>query len=101
MKKLIEKQILFLQSDEPIPFNKYKEHLEDDDIVQSSYEEPFFSENNSCDGFYYVKILRKTLETDEQYEKRLEKSERTKLELKNRRRETYLKLKDEFENEHK
>lgn len=98
-KKLIEKEVFHLESDSPIPFKRYKDHLEDDDIVICTYEEEHYSENNSWDGFYYVRVLRNVLETDAEYEKRINDAKEFKIELKNRRRETYLKLKEEFENE--
>lgn len=101
MKKMIEKEVLFLQSDNRIPYKNYKDKLEDDDFVVSAYDEGYYSENNSWDPFYFVKVLRSRLETDEEYEKRLEEGKKMKIELKNRRRETYLKLKEEFENETK
>lgn len=99
MKKMKEKEVLFLQSDRPIPYKNYKDKLEDDDIVVSAYDEGYYSENNSWNPFYFVKVLRSTLETDKEYEKRLEEGKKMKMELKNRRRETYLKLKEEFEND--
>lgn len=94
-----EKEILFIQSDKPIPFKEYKGVLEDDDIVNSGYDEGHYSENNSWDPFYYVRATRQVLETDEEYEKRIEENRKFKEELKQRRYERYLELKKEFENE--
>jgi hypothetical protein len=99
MKKLIEKEILFLQSDERIPFKKYKDVVQDDDIVVSGYDEGHVSENNSWDPFHFVSIYRMVLETDEEYEKRIKKHEEYLKDYKKRRYESYLKLKEEFENE--
>jgi hypothetical protein len=38
-------------------------------------------------------------ESDEEFEKRIERNKRSEIEMKNRRRESYLRLKKEFENE--
>jgi hypothetical protein len=94
-----EKEILFLQSNNPIPFKKYKDQLEDEDIVHSGYDEGHVSENNSWDPFYFVSVKRQVLETDEEYEKRKRKHEQYLKECKERRYKQYLKLKEEFENE--
>lgn len=98
-KKYIEKEVLYLQDDEPIPYKKYKHVLEDDDIVHSGYDEGHVSENNSWDPFYFVSVKRQVLETDEEFEKRKRKHEQYLKEYKERRYEQYLKLKEEFENE--
>jgi hypothetical protein len=97
MKKLLEKEVLYLQSDKPIPYKEYKHILEDEDIVHSGYDEGHVSENNSWDPFYFVSVKRMMLETDEEYEKRKRKNEQHQKEYKERRYEQYLKLKEEFE----
>ena len=71
--------------------------LEDDDIINSCYEEEFYSENNSMDSHYSLMIVRKRLETDEEYNKRIENEVSMKEWAKERRYQTYLKLKKEFE----
>jgi len=97
MKKEIKKEILFLQSDDPIPFKKYKDVVEDGDIIVSGHDEGHVSENNSWDPFYFVSIYRMVLETDEEYEKRILKRNEYLEDCRKRRYESYLKLKDEFE----
>jgi hypothetical protein len=44
--------------------------------------EPSYSENNSWDGYYSVSVIRKELETDEEFQKDYQKEE---LELKRRK----------------
>jgi len=63
------------------------------DIINIIRDEGFQSENNSWDAFTAIEIYRMIEETDEQYEKRIQKEEREKEYLKKRRYETYLKLK--------
>ena len=56
-----------------------------------------FSENNSWDANTEITIERPRLETDEEQKERLEKSKQFTEERKESRRQTYLKLKQEFE----
>ncbi len=81
-----------------ITCDRYRTILQDGDVVQSGYEEPFYSENESWDGHFYARVIRKRLESDEEYNTRIEEIETYKREAKKRRHETYLKLKQEFEN---
>lgn len=85
-------------SDKFIPAKEFKHLLEDDDMVEAGYEEGYFSENNSYDGYFYVKVNRMVLETDEQYETRIKIANQQLEEIKERRYNTYLILKKEFEN---
>lgn len=68
------------------------------DIINIIRDKGYYSENNSWDAFTAIEIYRIVEETDEQYEKRIQKEEREKEYLKKRRYEYYLKLKQEFEN---
>lgn len=67
--------------------------LEDDDLIRSGWEE----DDNG--GGYFGEITRMVEETDEQFRKRQADIERDAKWAKERRLETYLKLKKEFENE--
>lgn len=71
--------------------------LQDDDLVVISYEEPYYSENNSYDGHWFIDVQRLREETDEEYEARITANEKYKQELKEKRYQQYLKLKEEFE----
>lgn len=71
--------------------------FEDDDIIRLEYVEPYYSENNSYDGHFSAEVIRKTEETDEQYNKRQERIARDEKWAKERRYQSYLKLKKEFE----
>lgn len=73
--------------------------LEDDDILGFYFVESFYSENESWDGFHKGEIIRLVEETDEQFEKRKKDQEHFKEKSKQQRYKTYLKLKEEFENE--
>lgn len=94
----IKKDIEDIQSDKPITWKDIKDfQLEDDDEISIGYEEPYYSENNSWDGFYYCRVERMVEETDEEYEDRMERKRSTDAMLKKNRYEQYLKLKKEFE----
>jgi hypothetical protein len=65
--------------------------------VSIGWEEPYYSENNSWDGFHYCRVERMVEETDEEFEDRMERKKSTDALLKKNRYEQYLKLKKEFE----
>lgn len=75
------------------------DNLEPNDILHIREEEAFYSENNSWDDHTIVTVLRPRLETDEEFEKRIKEAEELMSDLRERRYKTYLKLKEEFENE--
>jgi hypothetical protein len=96
----IRKYIKDIQIDNPITWKDIKDfQFEDDDIISIGYEEAFYSENNSWDGFYYCRVERMVEETDEEYENRMERKRSSESILKKNRYEQYLKLKKEFEGE--
>lgn len=97
-KKLVDKTIFQKTGTKPFQWKDIKNvDLQDDDYIISQYIEPYYSENNSWDGHYSIEIHRDVLETDEEYFKRIKRLEEDKKMLKQRRYETYLKLKKEFE----
>jgi hypothetical protein len=99
-KKKIKKEIFWKQSNNCFKWKDIKDiKFEDDDEIISTYVEPYYSENESNDGYYLVEVSRMVEETDEQFKKRIESQEKHLEELKQRRYQTYLKLKEEFENE--
>lgn len=73
--------------------------LQDEDVINAGYDEGFYTENNSMDAHYYIIITRMIEETDEEFNKRQKEIERDNKWAKERRYESYLKLKKEFENE--
>ena len=94
----IKKEVLDIQSDEYITWKDIKDfQFEDDDIVSIGWEEPYYSENNSWDGFHYCRVERMVEETNEEYEDRMERKRNSESMLKKNRYEQYLKLKKEFE----
>lgn len=94
----IKKDVLYIQLDNPITWKDIKDfHFEDGDIISIGHEEPYYSENNSWDGFYYCRVERMVEETDEEYEDRLERKRSSESILKKNRYEQYLRLKKEFE----
>jgi hypothetical protein len=100
MKKIEIKVTVFDEhGNEPIPFKKIKDIIQDDDIIVSGYQEPEYYGDSSHEGYHYLVVYRWRFETDEEAEKRIIKNRGYQEELKGRRYETYLKLKKEFESE--
>lgn len=96
----VKKQIFWKQKDEPFRWKDIKNlNLEDDDILNFCWEEGYYSENNSYDSHFHGEIIREVEETDEQFNKRMKDLERDAKWAKERRYESYLKLKAEFETE--
>lgn len=96
----IQKTIFRDQKDEPFTWADIKNiPFEDDDEIVVQWVEPFYSENNSWEGHYNAEVTRMVEETDEEYQKRIKMSERDAKWAKERRYESYLRLKKEFENE--
>ena len=99
-KQYKDKRILDKHLNEPIQWKDLKNiEFEDEDVIRAEYVEPYYSENNSWDGHYTLEVIRKVLETDEEYEKRLESNKTFNERNRQLRYENYLKLKKEFENE--
>lgn len=90
------KEIFFHQMDE-YPTWKNVKHIqfEDDDRIRISYEEPY----QDRDGGWVISVEREMEETDEEYERRMERRKSDEEWQKKRNYETYLKLKKQFDNE--
>ena len=92
-----EKQIFHGYNNSPMKWSHIKHlQLEDDDIIHSGWVD---DENFDYQGYWHNQITRMVEETDEQFEKRIASNKRSEVDMKNRRRESYLRLKKEFENE--
>jgi len=88
-----EVQIYFHEKNNLITWSDIKHlELEDDDIIQSTYE---YDEDG---GGFFGQITRMVEETDEQFQKRQDDLERQSKWAKEQRFKNYLKLKEEFEN---
>jgi hypothetical protein len=99
-KILVDKNVLHLTKNTKIRWKDLKDfQFQDDDIIEISYDEGYVSENNSWDAHFYAIVTRPTLETNEEHQRRLKRQEQQKDEMRKRRYESYLKLKEEFENE--
>ena len=96
----VEKQIFWNQKDRAFKWKDIKHlELEDEDVLNFHWEEPYYSENESWDGHFHGEVIRMVEETDEQFKIRMEDLERDAKWAKERRYENYLKLKKEFESE--
>lgn len=99
-KIMIENIILSKQSRLPFKWKDIKHiKFEDDDQITIGYSEGNYSEDSSMDPHHFAMVVRMVEETDEQHQKRLVEEKFTKDFNKACRRERYLKLKKEFENE--
>jgi len=81
----------------PLHTTDLPEGLLPTDEIYVRYDEGFYSENNSWDPFTEVIVIRERPETDVEREIRLKEASDHKIEMKNRRYQNYLKLKEEFE----
>jgi hypothetical protein len=90
----VEEQIFWLDKNRPVKWSDIKDlQLEDDDVIISQWTE---DEDSS---YWHGEITRMVEETDEQFEKRQKGIERDSKWAKERRYESYLKLKKEFDQE--
>lgn len=80
-----------------VPFGDLPKDLQPEDLIEIHLEESFYSENDSWDDHTIVTVKRPRLETDEEHKERLEKSKEYMDELRDLRYESYLNLKEEFE----
>lgn len=84
---------------QPIKFGEINVELQPDDVILQNYEEEYHGSDHGHDAHWSMTVYRDRLETDEEFEKRKKDGEELQATLKERRREQYLKLKKEFENE--
>ena len=98
MKQMKNKVIFVNNSIKELRWKDIKHlELQDDDIIRAGWCEPYYSENNSWDGHFYVEIKRPTLETDEQYNKRIKYENFQKKQMEDRQYQNYLRLKKKYE----
>ena len=96
----IQKIIFFDQKDTPFTWNDIKNiPFEDDDVIEISWVGSSHSENNSWGPYWSAEVNRMVEETHEEYQKRIQQKEKESKYMKERRYESYLRLKKEFENE--
>lgn len=101
-KLILERDTFSMTSNKPITWGEFKAEnfsLSDTDVIHVGYSEPYNYSDSASDGYYFFRVTSFIEETDKEYQERQERNERQKLEQKQRRKETYLKLKQEFENE--
>lgn len=92
-----EKQIYFHQKNAQLRWGDIKHlKLEDDDLIISKWDVSYDEE--SYNSHWYCEITRMVEETDEQFEKRQHSIQLEAKWAKERRYESYLRLKKEFEN---
>ena len=74
-------------------------HIEfkDDDLISIYYNDGGYSEDRYSNSGWSISIESEREETDEEYNKRIEKNRSTQETMKKMRYNSYLKLKEEFE----
>jgi hypothetical protein len=100
MKKKKKKEIFSKQYDgdeATVLFSHLPTDLLPDDIIDIGRVERYISENESYDAYTQLVVFRMIEETDEEYERRLEKNAWEEKWAKERRYKNYLSLKKEFE----
>ena len=91
----IETQIYYHQKDAKLTWGDIKHlQLEDDDIIHACWVD---DENFDYNGYWHGEITRMVEETDEQFAERQADNERDAKRARERRYESYLRLKSEFE----
>jgi hypothetical protein len=100
MKNIIKEEVFSKHFDGDLAhvrFSDLPKDIQENDIIQIDREDDFYSENNSYDAYTQLVIIREREETDEEYHERMSEIEKSKVQMKNMRFKTYLKLKEEFE----
>jgi RNAse (barnase) inhibitor barstar len=96
----VQKTVFDKCQDKPFIWKDIKDFkFEDDDLIRIEYVESHYSENDSYDAHYNAEVIRMVEETDEQLQKRIEYNEIEDKRAKERRYQSYLRLKEEFGNE--
>lgn len=99
-KKLIQEQIFskhFKGDHADVRISDLPKDIQPNDIIHIHRDEGHYSENNSWEPFTELMIIREREETDDEHSERMERVKKDNEYLKQRRYETYLKLKEEFE----
>jgi hypothetical protein len=92
----VEKQIFHGHNNAPMKWSNIKNlQLEDDDVIHSGWVD---DDNFDYHGYWHNQITRMVEETDEEFNKRIARNNKSAEEMKQRRYESYLRLKEEFEN---
>ena len=101
MKKEVIKEQIFGRIYEglsyEVKFEDLPKNLKDNDVIEIWRDKG--SSDGSFDECTILDVYRYRIETDEEYNDRLKREEIFQLHMKEKRKEQYLKLKKEFENE--
>jgi hypothetical protein len=97
-KKYVDECVYTLHSPIKIQLSEVKFTILPDDVIQTSFEEGYHDNDCWTPDFHYFEVYRKRLETDEEFNDRIEDNKKQNLALRNNRYKNYLKFKEEFEN---
>lgn len=99
-KKMIEVCVHDEQGKYPIPIDSnIMSKMQIGDRINAGYQEQEIFSDSETPAHYFFYIYRDRIETDDEFNKRIEQSKKDQQDLKERRYQTYLKLKKEFGNE--
>jgi len=96
-KKIITKTVFQKHGEHPIKFSEINIELEPNDLIDAGYEEPFYGGDSGHDGYHHLTVTRRVEETDEEAKIRIEREVILKEDLRKRRYQNYIKLKNEFD----
>jgi len=95
MKKKVKKTVFRTEQKEPLRWKNLKEFsFEDEDLIFIEHVD----DDPDVDDYFVATVERLVEETDEEYQERIERNKAYKEAAKKMRYQTYLKLKEEFEN---
>ena len=90
--------VFHVEQNEPFTWKQLKDFVfQDDDEIHIYFEPAYYGSDSAYDAHYVVEIYRDRLETDKEFDKRIAKQKIESEQLKAKRKEKYLKLKEEFE----
>lgn len=101
--KPLEKEIITVEvhtNNGDKPYTKEyldKLNLLPEDVVQISYEYPEYTSDGGSEGGWFISVERTRIETDDEFQIRVEENKKFMKDLKKKRYKRYLDLKKEFE----
>jgi hypothetical protein len=84
-----------------IPYSDFPKDLKETDLIEIEKEHAYYGSDSGHDAFTSLTIYRERLQTDEEFEKSKRLLNKRLEESKKERHKTYLKLKEEFEEDAK
>lgn len=80
-----------------VRFKDIPKDVQENDIIVIQNEEAYYSESWSYDAHTRLMVIREREENDDEYNKRMEDNKKLNEQIQEKKYQTYLKLKEEFE----